>query len=580
MRQRAGRRLLIAALLVALLAVGLSRPAVRAAAAPWWQDARFGAIGIWSRWTQPVIETADFAPIRHTSVSPYGINTFLHLEVEEAKRRRTLAMIRAAGFHFVREEFPWQDIERLHKGGYLDERHDNKSTWELYDTVVDLVDEYGLELIARLDYPPDWSKVNPHPFSPPDNLADFGDFVETVVTRYRGKVRYFQIWNEPNLAFEWGEQPADPAAYVRLLRVASARAKAANPDAVILAAALAPTLDPGPLNMNDLTYLRRMYEAGAKGAFDVLSVNPYGLRAGPDDRRFAPTDTNFSRPILARQIMVEFGDTETPIWASELGWNALPDDFGEEPVYGRVTREQQARYTVRAYERAAEEWPWLGVLCLWDFKPVGAELERQQATYFGIVDAQFQPFPVYTALAELANRPPILQRGQRQEDHPALHWSDAWTARRSAAASLGGDRLAVMPGATVSFSFEGTALALLVRTGPDGGRAAITIDGSPWAANQLPKRADGRAYLETYAPTEQWQQTVPVAERLARGRHSVTITVAPDHDPAATANAVAIDAFIVASRPPPDEPTAIALVLCGLAGWIGWIRARRWTGPV
>src|SRR5207248_1325354 len=45
-----------------------------------WRDVRYLAIGVWSRWTQPEIETADLAPVRYSGVSPYGINTFLHLE--------------------------------------------------------------------------------------------------------------------------------------------------------------------------------------------------------------------------------------------------------------------------------------------------------------------------------------------------------------------------------------------------------------------------------------------------------------------------------------------------------------------
>jgi len=44
-----------------------------------------------------------------------------------------------------------------------------------------------------------------------DNLADFGNFVAAVAGRYCGKVRYYQIWNEPNIYPEWGNRDADPA---------------------------------------------------------------------------------------------------------------------------------------------------------------------------------------------------------------------------------------------------------------------------------------------------------------------------------------------------------------------------------
>ena len=33
---------------------------------------------------------------------------------------------------------------------------------------------------------------------------------------------------------------------------------------------------------SELTYLQRLYDAGARGTFDVLALQAYGLRGGPD----------------------------------------------------------------------------------------------------------------------------------------------------------------------------------------------------------------------------------------------------------------------------------------------------------
>ena len=49
----------------------------------------------------------------------------------------------------------------------------------------------------------------------PDNLSDFGDFVYSFVSRYRmcspqGRVQAIEIWNEPNLARERGDEPPNP----------------------------------------------------------------------------------------------------------------------------------------------------------------------------------------------------------------------------------------------------------------------------------------------------------------------------------------------------------------------------------
>src|SRR5512145_2129631 len=55
--------------------------------------------------------TAPMVPIQHVNVSPYGVNTFLQNEVEPAKRERQVQMIADAGFKWLRQQFPWEDIE-------------------------------------------------------------------------------------------------------------------------------------------------------------------------------------------------------------------------------------------------------------------------------------------------------------------------------------------------------------------------------------------------------------------------------------------------------------------------------------
>ena len=179
---------------------------------------------------QPPRDTADFAPMQYTDVNPFGINVFLEQEVEEWKIRKSLEMIRDAGFHWIRKEFPWEDIEKPLKGQYYDVRY-LKITWEKYDRIVALAQEYGLEIIARLDHPPAWSRKDGRArgdFAPPDNYDDYGDFVETVVKRYKGKIRFYQIWNEPNIYPEWGEQDVNAADYVRLLKIGYTRAATAS----------------------------------------------------------------------------------------------------------------------------------------------------------------------------------------------------------------------------------------------------------------------------------------------------------------------------------------------------------------
>ncbi|MCS7261042.1 MAG: cellulase family glycosylhydrolase, partial [Anaerolineae bacterium] len=152
---------------------------------------------------RPPLQLAEDVPVAHTGLNPFGVNTFLQNEADPLKRRRAIEMIAAAGFRWIRQEFPWEDIEIHGPGDTLDRRHTPpRSAWEKYDQIVDLCQAYGIQIIARLSTPPDWSRragKQKGAFAPPDNLEDFGNYVEAVVRRYRGRIRYYQIWNEPNI---------------------------------------------------------------------------------------------------------------------------------------------------------------------------------------------------------------------------------------------------------------------------------------------------------------------------------------------------------------------------------------------
>ena len=353
---------------------------------------------------RPRVDTADDTPVSYADVLPAGINVFLEQEVDPAKRERQVAMIAEAGFHWLRQEFPWEDIEIHGPGDFEDRRHEPaRSAWEKYDHIVALAEQYGLQLIVRISNPPAWSRGQGDEagtYAPPDDFDDFGSFVRAVVDHYRGRITFYQIWNEPNIYPEWGELPVNPEAYVELLKVGYTSAKAADPNVVIICGALAANIDLGPRDMNDFLFLQRMYDTGAADYFDILAMQGYGLWSGPTDHRMQPRVVNYSRPLFMRDIMVQNGDAGKPIWISEMNWNAAPE--GVEPRYGRVSLEQQARYAVLAYERAEKEWPWLGVINFWYFKRADDAWLRnlQPEAYFQMVSPDFEPLPIYHAMQE------------------------------------------------------------------------------------------------------------------------------------------------------------------------------------
>ncbi|MBM4425444.1 MAG: hypothetical protein FJ030_19040 [Chloroflexi bacterium] len=363
-----------------------------------------GLLDLAGQTVRPPLDLRPHASIAHADVNPYGINTFLHQEVESAKREKQAQLIAEAGFHWLRQEFPWYDIEISGKGNFDDCRFPPcHSAWDKYDEIVDLADEHGLEIIARLSSPPSWSRADGDArgaFAPPDHFADFADYATAVADRYRGRVTHFQIWNEPNIYPEWGEQTVNPESYTELLCAAYGAIKKANPDAVVLAGALAPTNELTGDNLNEFVFLQRMYDAGAGACFDIMSVQGYGLWSGPTDQRLSPITVNYSRHVYLRDIMVRNGDEGKAIWISEMNWNAVPPESGLPANYGQVTLEQQARWAPLAYERAREEWPWIGVINFWFFKRADDSEKNQTWYYFRMADPDFTLMPVYEAMKE------------------------------------------------------------------------------------------------------------------------------------------------------------------------------------
>ncbi|MBA2446437.1 MAG: cellulase family glycosylhydrolase [Chloroflexi bacterium] len=408
---RWGWRLLLitAAMAVAIGIGGLFRQAL-------WEnidlEVRHRLVAFVSGLTARRPETADQVAIRPRVDNPIGVNVFLDQEASVEARRRNLEMLRAAGVGWVRQQFAWMEIERDAKGDFFDRKW-NQSAWASYDEIVDLALAHGVQVIARVDTSPAWARPgNAWDRSPPERDEDFGDFIYALASRYRGRVRAYQIWNEPNLAVEWGRRPPDPTAYARLLRVATERIKQADSEAIVLTAAMAPTIEESEQALNELVYLQRLYDAGAGGTFDVLAVQAYGLRNGPDDHRLSHGDVNFSRATLVRELMVRNGDAARPVWASEIGWNAQPPSFPGPAPYGAVSEELQARYTVRAFERAHQEWPWMGVMAVWFLKlPAAWDVPAQPWHFFRILDPDFTPHPLYHALRAYA-----AERGLRSED--------------------------------------------------------------------------------------------------------------------------------------------------------------------
>lgn len=318
-----------------------------------------------------------------------GVNVALEQYTETAQRQAALAKLAGAGFGWVRQRVDWRLLEPL-PGRYL---------WAQMDQIVAGVAETGLEIVAVLDGSPVWARAaqdrppTNNPFAPPANSADFARFAAAFATRYGEEIRFYQLWNEPNIAPHWGNRLVEPVAYARLLAAVSPAIRAADKDAVILLAALAPTADRGHTAIDEAYYLQRLYAAGAAPHFDAVAAQPYGFGLAPDDPRSRRAVLNFRRVGWLRRVMVAEGDDAKPLWAVSYGWNRQPND-----QWRTVTEAQQSRYVAQA-AALARGWPWLAGL--------GWAIDRPPAPGddpgwgFALYTPQGQPHPLWETFAQV-----------------------------------------------------------------------------------------------------------------------------------------------------------------------------------
>jgi hypothetical protein len=366
--------------------------------------------------TRQTPEVQAGTDIQHIPQNPFGVNAFIELESDPEKRERSMQLIDEAGFGWLRQHFTWEDIEIYGRNNYWDGRNDHDgdgqkdliSSWAKYDQIVALAEEYEVNILARVSGPtPRWAlpsdTTNTH--ARPENIDDYVNYATAVAERYQGQIRYYQIWNEPNLGAEWVDGArwpplVDPEAYTEMLCKTHDALKGINPEIVIVTGAIGPTIALSGYDAYDALYLQRMYDFGAGDCFDVLSTQGYGLFSGPTDRRLRPYTMNFARHTWLRDVMVANGDAHKPIWLSEAAWNPVPDDPNiiAPETFGQVTPEQAAEWAPLAYERAQEDWPWVGVINYWYLKRPDEREVNQPFYYFRLVEPDFEPTPTYFSL--------------------------------------------------------------------------------------------------------------------------------------------------------------------------------------
>ncbi len=181
---------------------------------------------------------------------------------------------------------------------------------------VDLALKSGMSIMAILDGR--WgneTRINKLPWASPiwEHLDAWSDFVRASVKYYKGRIKYWEVINEPPF-FWWYPYPegvtytdinpplkrAPIRHYAELLKATAKAIRETDPEAKIISGAGFP----------DGVFLRHLYENGCRDSFDIAGVHYIGCKH-PDD---------FARGIKTlRSIMAEYGDKDKPLWDTESG---------------------------------------------------------------------------------------------------------------------------------------------------------------------------------------------------------------------------------------------------------------------
>jgi hypothetical protein len=239
------------------------------------------------------------APARAYDVSsPYGVVAFIPSEAR-------FDAMQDADIAWGRYDFSWRSVEGAGKGLY---------DWSAQDYAVAQANARGMHIYAGLGYTPSWASVAGNGNSPPINNQDWYDYVYATVSRYKDSIKYWELWNEPDLGHFWGGTKAE---FIELFKIGADAAHAADPDCMVLG----PEVSSAGGSIGWMVDL--LQQAGNR--IDIITFHQYG---GEPAERLASID-------LMHDFIENSGYGNKPIWVTESGWAS--DTIGEQTQADHLT---------------------------------------------------------------------------------------------------------------------------------------------------------------------------------------------------------------------------------------------------
>ena len=207
------------------------------------------------------------------------------------------------------------------------------------DKMVDLAMDHRVDVLLVLGITPRWASARPSDFcyygagrsAEPKKLRDWENYVRKVGSRYKGRIRHYEIWNEPNLK---GFFSGSPELMVSLAQTAYRILKEIDPENLIVS----PSSGGG--NEHDgPVWLDRYLKAGGGEYADIVGYHFYVIPEAPE----------LMLPLIGKiqQIMTKHGVEGKRLWNTETGWNIV----GSKNPLGRgiLDESTSADYLVRSF---------------------------------------------------------------------------------------------------------------------------------------------------------------------------------------------------------------------------------------
>lgn len=252
----------------------------------------------------------------------------------------------------------WAAVERRKGEYYIDPTTDAAITESVKNGVNILYTlAYGNPLYEETTWLSDPGPVwrHGHPFTgdggptKPESIQGFVNYATFVAKHFKGRVRYYEIWNEEN-SWAWYGSPPDPKAFGTLLRETAKALKEIDPEIKVMVggtAALAPT------------FISQALEEGGGKCLDAIAFHPYtmpypemglgaldivdGKQAWKDKKELG-YDTCVEMIKFYRETFAKY-NPDFEFWANE--WNAVPTR--EDSPYRGLSEIQEAKQIARFF---------------------------------------------------------------------------------------------------------------------------------------------------------------------------------------------------------------------------------------